>query len=57
VYYDGCGEMYFRGGWPRFAEDHDLHQGFFHALRLSLWYVKVRCEDLQLHSVPERVRG
>jgi hypothetical protein len=21
VYYDGDGEMYFRGGWPRFAED------------------------------------
>jgi hypothetical protein len=21
--------MYFRGGWPQFAEDHDLHQGFF----------------------------
>jgi hypothetical protein len=29
VYYDGCGEMYFRGGWPQLAEDHDLHQGFF----------------------------
>jgi hypothetical protein len=29
VYYDGCGEMYFRGGWPQFAEYHDLHQGFF----------------------------
>jgi hypothetical protein len=29
VYYDGCGEMNFRGGWPHFAEDHDLHQGFF----------------------------
>jgi hypothetical protein len=29
VYSDGCGEMYFRGGWPQFAEDHDLHQGFF----------------------------
>jgi hypothetical protein len=29
VYYDGCGDMYFRGGWPQFAEDHDLHQGFF----------------------------
>jgi hypothetical protein len=29
VYYDGRGEMYFRGGWPQFAEDHDLHQGFF----------------------------
>jgi hypothetical protein len=29
VYYDGCGEMYFRGGWPQFAEDHELHQGFF----------------------------
>jgi hypothetical protein len=29
VWYNGCGEMYFRGGWPQFAEDHDLHQGFF----------------------------
>jgi hypothetical protein len=29
VYYNGCGEMYFRGGWPQFAEDHELHQGFF----------------------------
>jgi hypothetical protein len=29
VYYDGSGEMYFRGGWPGFAEDYDLHQGFF----------------------------
>jgi hypothetical protein len=29
VYYDGCGEMYFRGGWPQFVEYHELHQGFF----------------------------
>jgi hypothetical protein len=29
VYYDGRGEMYFRGGWPQFAEDHELHKGFF----------------------------
>jgi hypothetical protein len=29
VYYEGRGEMYFRGGWPKFADDHDLHQGFF----------------------------
>jgi hypothetical protein len=29
VWYDGCGEMYFRGGWPQFAEDHKLYQGFF----------------------------
>jgi hypothetical protein len=29
VWYDGDGEMYFRGGWSHFAEDHDLHQGFF----------------------------
>jgi hypothetical protein len=29
VYYDGHGEMYFRGGWPQFAEDYELHQGFF----------------------------
>jgi hypothetical protein len=29
VYYDGRGEMLFRGGWPQFPEDHELHQGFF----------------------------
>jgi hypothetical protein len=29
VYYDGHGEMFFKGGWPQFAEDHELHQGFF----------------------------
>jgi hypothetical protein len=29
VWYDGCGEMYFRGGWSQFAEDHGPHQGFF----------------------------
>jgi hypothetical protein len=28
VYYDGHGEMYFRGDWPQFTKDHDLHQGF-----------------------------
>jgi hypothetical protein len=28
-WYDGDGEMYFKGGWSQFAEDHDLHQGFF----------------------------
>jgi hypothetical protein len=29
VWYDGDGEMYFKGGWSQFAEDQDLHQGFF----------------------------
>jgi hypothetical protein len=29
VWYDGNGEQYFKGGWSRFAEDHDIHQGFF----------------------------
>jgi hypothetical protein len=29
VWYDGDREMYFRGGWSQFAEDHDLHQGLF----------------------------
>jgi hypothetical protein len=29
VWYDGDDEMYFRGGWSQFADDHDLHQGFF----------------------------
>jgi hypothetical protein len=28
VYYDGHGKIYFRGGWPQFAEDHDLQQAF-----------------------------
>jgi hypothetical protein len=29
VWYDGVGEQFFKGSWSRFAEDHDLHQGFF----------------------------
>jgi hypothetical protein len=29
VWYDRAGEMYFKGGWSQFAEDHDLYQGFF----------------------------
>jgi hypothetical protein len=29
VWYDGAGEQYFKGDWSQFAEDHDLHQGFF----------------------------
>jgi hypothetical protein len=29
VYHDDRGKMYYRGDWPLFAEDHDLHQGFF----------------------------
>jgi hypothetical protein len=28
VYYDGQGDVFFRGGWPPFAKDHDLHQGW-----------------------------
>jgi hypothetical protein len=31
VWYDGNGEQYFKGGWSRFAEDHDIQQGFFMA--------------------------
>jgi hypothetical protein len=29
VWYDRADEMYFKGGWSQFVEDHDLHQGFF----------------------------
>jgi hypothetical protein len=29
VWYDEDGEMYFKGGWSQFTEDHDLHQDFF----------------------------
>jgi hypothetical protein len=29
VWYNGAGEQFFKGSWSRFAEDHDLHQGFF----------------------------
>jgi hypothetical protein len=28
VYYDGNGDAFFRGGWDRFAKDHDLHHGW-----------------------------
>jgi hypothetical protein len=28
VYYDGNGNAFFRGGWDRFAEDHDIRQGW-----------------------------
>jgi hypothetical protein len=31
VWYDGNGEQYFKDGWSQFAEDHDIHQGFFMA--------------------------
>jgi hypothetical protein len=29
VWYDGASEQFFKGGWSRFVEDHDLHQGLF----------------------------
>jgi hypothetical protein len=29
VWHNGAGEMYFKGGWSQFAEDNDLHEGFF----------------------------
>jgi hypothetical protein len=28
VYYDGNGDAFYRGGWDRFVEDHDIHQGW-----------------------------
>jgi hypothetical protein len=28
VYYDGEGDVFFKGGWPCFAEDYDLHHGW-----------------------------
>jgi hypothetical protein len=28
VYYDDRGDAFFKGGWDRFAENHDLHQGW-----------------------------
>jgi hypothetical protein len=29
VWYDGTNEQCFKGDWSQFAEDHDVHQGFF----------------------------
>jgi hypothetical protein len=34
VWYDGDSEQYLKGGWSQFAEDHDIHQGFFMAFDL-----------------------
>jgi hypothetical protein len=28
VYYDGNGDVFFRGDWDRFVADHDVHQGW-----------------------------
>jgi hypothetical protein len=28
VYYDGNSDAFFRGDWDRFAEDHEIHQGW-----------------------------
>jgi hypothetical protein len=36
VWYDGDGEQYLRGGWSQFAEDHDIHQGFFMAFNFHV---------------------
>jgi hypothetical protein len=36
VWYDGNGEQYFKGGWSQFAEDHDIHQGFFMAFNFHI---------------------
>jgi hypothetical protein len=36
VWYDGDGEQYFKGGWSQFAEDHDIHQGFFMAFDFQI---------------------
>jgi hypothetical protein len=45
VWYDGDGEMYFKGGRSMFAEDHDLYQGFFMIFNYhcgtSKFYVKI----------------
>jgi hypothetical protein len=57
VWYDGASEMYFKVSWSQFAENHDLHQGFFmifdYHVGTSMFVVK----DLRLYSVPEGVRG
>jgi hypothetical protein len=45
VWYDGDGEQYLRGSWSHFAEDHDIHKGFFMAfdfhISTSKFYVKI----------------
>jgi hypothetical protein len=54
VWYDGDGEQYFKGGWSRFAEDHDLHQGFFmtfdYHIGMSKFDVKI-CGDPAYHCM------
>jgi hypothetical protein len=32
--------MYFKSGWSQFAEDHDLHQGFFMTFNFHLGTLK-----------------
>jgi hypothetical protein len=47
VWYDGAGEQYFEGGWSQFAEDHDLHQGFF---RTFNFHVGISKFDVRIYD-------
>jgi hypothetical protein len=47
VWYDGAGEMYFKGGWLQFLEDHDLHQGFFMTFDFHIGTLKF---DVRIHD-------
>jgi hypothetical protein len=57
VWYDGSGEMYFRGGWSQFAEDHDLHQGFFMLFDYHCGTSKFDVKIYDYTQCQKRVRG
>jgi hypothetical protein len=56
VYYDGDGEMFFKGGWPRFAEDYDLHQGWFLLLNYHHGTAKFDVNSLMRLSVRRNMK-
>jgi hypothetical protein len=40
VWYDGAGEQYFKGCRSQFAEDHNIHQGFFMTFNFHIGTLK-----------------
>jgi hypothetical protein len=49
VWYDGDGEQYLRGGWSEFAEDHDIHQGFFMAFDFHIGTSKLKSTSIRIY--------
>jgi hypothetical protein len=51
------GEMFFKGGWPRFAEDYDLHQGWFLLFDGDMYFVCLFLRGCDVYSASGLIKG